>query len=124
MLVDHLRFWGAVLDEFVPTKKPRMTWSTFNSPVLADRMADSAVPALDGLAHVALSADPERDHGVGYYHGAAISVRAEEDGRVVDLGDGGVTDWTARLLGDAKERCVISCIATERLAALAGKPHE
>jgi hypothetical protein len=31
---------------------------------------------------------------------------------------GGFTDWTAQLCGDAKERCLISCVATERLAAL------
>jgi hypothetical protein len=33
----------------------------------------------------------------------------------LDLGDGGLTDWTARLTGDAKERCLVSCLATERL---------
>jgi hypothetical protein len=28
--------------------------------------------------------------------------------------------WTARLGQDAKERCLVSCIATERLTVLAG----
>lgn len=118
MLVDHLRFWAQVLGEFVPTKRPQPTWSVFSSPVLADRMVDTVLPALDGHPHVAVSADPERSHGVGYYRGAGIGLSAEDDGQIVNLGDGGGTDWTARLLGDAKERCVVSCIATERLAAL------
>jgi hypothetical protein len=38
-------------------------------------------------------------------------------GATANLGDGGLTDWTARLLGDAKERCLTSCISVERLAA-------
>jgi hypothetical protein len=37
----------------------------------------------------------------------------------VELGDGGLTSWTAQLLADAKERCLISCVSTERLSALA-----
>jgi hypothetical protein len=47
-----------------------------------------------------------------------VGLRARDDGEV-DLGDGGTTDWTAQLLGDAKERCVTSCVATERLLTLA-----
>jgi len=33
-------------------------------------------------------------------------------------GDGGFTGWTTALTADAKERCLISCIATERLTQL------
>ena len=32
-----------------------------------------------------------------------------------EVGDGGFTTWTAQFLSDAKERCLISCLATERL---------
>jgi hypothetical protein len=35
-----------------------------------------------------------------------------------EIGDGGFTTWTAQLTGNAKERCLISCVATERLAAV------
>jgi hypothetical protein len=63
--------------------------------------------------------NPTRTHGIGYYRGAAIKLWADVDGSPVDLGDGGLTDWTARLLGDAKERCLTSCIAPERLSELA-----
>jgi len=35
----------------------------------------------------------------------------------MDLGDGGLIDWTAKLLGDRKERAMASCISTERLTA-------
>jgi hypothetical protein len=36
----------------------------------------------------------------------------------VELGDGGFTGWTAALMANAKERCLVSCIATERLTQL------
>lgn len=57
--------------------------------------------------------DTGREQGRGYYT-AALSIT--KDG--INLGDGGVVTWTASLLGDAKERCVVSCVAVERLAAL------
>jgi hypothetical protein len=31
-----------------------------------------------------------------------------------------LTAWTAQLANDAKERCLVSCIATERLTTVAG----
>jgi hypothetical protein len=49
----------------------------------------------------------------------ALRITARDGGGEVELGDGGFTDWTAQLTGDAKERCLISCLATERLTALA-----
>jgi hypothetical protein len=30
----------------------------------------------------------------------------------------GLTIWTAQLTGNAKERCLVSCLATERLTSL------
>ena len=56
----------------------------------------------------------ERTKSENYYAGTAIGIAA--DG--ADLGDGGFTRWTADLLGDQKERCLTSCISTERLTAI------
>ena len=39
-----------------------------------------------------------------------------------EIGDGGLTDWTARLRADAKERCLISCVSTERWLACSAVP--
>ena len=58
---------------------------------------------------------PESD----YYTDLAFKITVDAMGHEVELGDGGLTGWTAALMNDAKERCLISCIATERLAALA-----
>jgi hypothetical protein len=119
MLVDHLRYWAKVLADFAPSRQPQLTWTVFGSPVLAQRFDDTIGPGLTGLANVDLVADSDRTQGIGYYRDVAIALNAHDaDGQMVNLGDGGVTDWTASLLGDAKERCMISCIAPERLASL------
>ena len=120
MLVDHLRYWAEVLGDFAPSRQPQLTWTVFGSPVLAQRFDDTIQPGLAGLENIDLVADSERTEGIGYYcGGVAIGLSAnDDDGRAVNLGDGGVTDWTASLLGDAKERCMISCIAPERLVSL------
>lgn len=58
-----------------------------------------------------------RERGRGYYTGLAMRLSA--DARAVEIGDGGFTTWTAWLMGNAKERCLVSSIATERLTDLA-----
>jgi hypothetical protein len=100
-------------------RRPRLVFTVFDAPVLAERFNDVIRPALAAEpSGVELVADPARTQGAGYYQQAAIGLRARDEGCEVDLGDGGITTWTATLLGDAKERCVVSCAATERLAAL------
>ncbi|HEV2371616.1 MAG TPA: hypothetical protein VGS19_05535 [Streptosporangiaceae bacterium] len=44
-------------------------------------------------------------------------MRITADQGETELGDGGLTNWTAQLTHNAKERCLVSCIATERLTA-------
>ena len=130
MLTRHLAFWMDVLDDLIPHRQPRIELSVFDEPVIAERLADTIRPALAGRRptrsgnHTAvndratvLTDDPERTRGRGYYTGLALRIAAGDD---TELGDGGLCTWTARLAQDAKERCLISCIATERLAALAG----
>lgn len=43
-----------------------------------------------------------------YYHGARFKLWRIKDGERFDIGDGGLVDWTQRLLGDRKQRLVIS----------------
>ena len=61
---------------------------------------------------------PDRIRGAGYYSPAAIEIATRDDRAEVELGDGGFVDWTAQLLGNAKERCLISCLSVDRLVAL------
>ncbi|MGI5291232.1 hypothetical protein ACQEVF_49095 [Nonomuraea polychroma] len=56
--------------------------------------------------------DPDRESGRGYYTGLCHKIYG--DG--LEVGDGGFVDWTARLLGNRKERLLISALGVDRLA--------
>ncbi|MEV1314745.1 hypothetical protein AB0J14_01520 [Micromonospora arborensis] len=112
LLVRHLTYWRTVLAELAPTAAPRLHVTTFDDGVVMERLADTVRPALDGSV-VPLVDEPERSRGRGYYTGCALRITVL--GGSLEIGDGGLTDWTARLTGDAKERCLVSCLATERL---------
>ena len=116
LLADHIEYWQRVLADWLPAGVPRITVTVFDQPVLAERLHDTVLPALAG-GPVTVVEDPERTHGIGYYAGAAIGLRADFPGETMDLGDGGLIDWTAKMLGDRKERAMASCISTERLTA-------
>jgi hypothetical protein len=71
--------------------------------------------------------DDDRQAGRGYYIEACFAINAvHRDGTCANLSDGGLTDWTARLLADHKERLVISGLGSERLlnvSAAVAAPH-
>ena len=118
LLTLHLSAWIAVLGGFVPAARPQLRVTLFGDAALAERWHDTVLPALPAGA-VDVREDPERSQGRDYYTGVSFKLVATDPlGAEVELGDGGATGWTARLLGDAKERCLVSCIATERLAGL------
>ncbi len=91
-----------------------ITCSTYGDAALARQILDEVGPDVPSLIE-----DPEREHGRGYYAPASIKIMARDGEDEQEIGDGGFTDWTARLTADAKERCLISCVATERLLAAA-----
>ncbi len=112
LLGRHLAFWTAVL-ETVPHRQPQIELTVFDQPVLAAKVAKTILATrLSDIVQVL--EDPSRLHGRGYY--SALAMRLAADAGELELGDGGLTTWTAELTGNAKERCLVSCIATERLA--------
>jgi hypothetical protein len=44
-----------------------------------------------------------------------FKVNAYDNGEFVEIGDGGFTDWTAKLTSNAKERLLISGYGLDRL---------
>ncbi len=65
---------------------------------------------------VTFAIDRQRTHAMQYYRGLCLHVTARDvDGVVQQLGDGGATDWTARLLANAKERFFVSGLGLELL---------
>jgi hypothetical protein len=57
--------------------------------------------------------DSERTQGDGYYRGLALTLTAEANGRPIHIGDGGFSDWMARLCSDRKERFLGTGIGVE-----------
>lgn len=122
LLTLHLGFWQEVLADLAPGADPRLRFTSFDDPVVRERIADTVLPGLAGSAAgaaVPVVEEPERTRARGYYVDAALRFTAGTGENAMELGDGGFTPWTARLLNDAKERCLVSCLATERLAGLA-----
>jgi hypothetical protein len=121
MLTSHVRFWARAMAELLPARDVRIQVTAFDSPVLAERLHDTVLPAVHPLpARVSVEQDQQRERARRYYTSGAIRL-AVDDGtaNLQEIGDGGFTDWTAQLMADRKERCLVSCVATERLAALA-----
>jgi hypothetical protein len=119
MLTIHLRFWAWALSDLLPGLRVAARFTVFGFPPLAERVHDTVLPALRPLPEgVIIEEDPGRERARGYYARAAIRLDIGVDAAGHEVGDGGFTDWTAQLMNDAKERCLISCVATERLAEL------
>jgi hypothetical protein len=57
-----------------------------------------------------------------------FKVNIVDDGEVVEIGDGGFTNWTAALTANQKERVLISGYGLDRLAGFAdgeaGSSHD
>jgi hypothetical protein len=120
LLAAHLRYWSRALAELLPGRQSTVSYTVFGFPPLRERMRDTVLPALGPLpAGVRVEEDPLRERARGYYERGAIRIDVDAGTHLQEVGDGGFTDWTAQFLNDAKERCLVSCISTERLAALA-----
>jgi hypothetical protein len=65
-----------------------------------------------------LVTDRDRTTGRGYYRDVCFKVNALVDGATTEIGDGGLTDWTAKLLASRKERLLISGYGLDQIAAL------
>lgn len=124
LLTLHLGYWQRVLAAFLPSATPELGFTVFDSAVVRERILDSVLPTLAGASNAAavpVVEEPNRERGRGYYIDAALHITAQHGDDVVELGDGGFTTWTAQLMGNAKERCLVSCLSTERLTAIAGR---
>jgi hypothetical protein len=61
---------------------------------------------------------PDREGGRAYYDRLCFKAFAQVDGERIEIADGGLVDWTQRLLQSRKERLMISGLGVERLATL------
>lgn len=70
---------------------------------------------LAGSAGAKVTEAPDRKSGRSYYRGLCFKVFAGHGPSLLEVGDGGFVDWTARLLGNRKERLLISGYGVDRL---------
>lgn len=94
-VVEQLRFWIALLGDVRIALTP-----------LASDLADRVRERLGVPAELDLSRRSGRD----YYTGLCFKLFAGD----LEVADGGFTPWTQALLGDRKERLLISGLGTER----------
>lgn len=118
-LREHLSLYIRWMGEIAPQVSLRIALTNL----------EGEAPWMDGLSrsledsfeNLRLELDPNREQGRAYYRNACFKIHAKFPGRdEFELGDGGLTDWTARLLSDRKERLLISGIGLERLASALG----
>jgi hypothetical protein len=108
-LVRHLDFYCDAIARFVPGI--RLQLAVTGEPLLA--------VARDFAAQRGIHfAEEERAAVAGYYAGFCFHICAEQpDTGWLQLADGGLVDWGARLTGNAKERTLISGVGVEGLLA-------
>ncbi|MDC0711677.1 hypothetical protein POL68_24630 [Stigmatella sp. ncwal1] len=81
---------------------------------LARAQAEVLAPLAAEYPEALLRIDRTREQGRHYYSGLCLRLDAvNHEGQRVNLADGGFTNWTQRLLSNAKERLLVSGIGIE-----------
>jgi hypothetical protein len=117
-LAGHLRFAMAGLRA---AGLPRVQLALTPLSQAGEQIATAVAAELDA-AQADIVTDRDRAAGRGYYRDLCFKVNALIDGKPAEIGDGGFTDWTARLLANRKERLLISGYGLDRLAGLSPVP--
>ena len=115
LLIMHLDLWQQILNDLLGSGWGRFAYTLIDNQPVGHRLVETVQSELPG---VPLTEYPERTQGIGYYRTAAFKIMAKTEDDEIEIGDGGFVAWTAELIPDAKERCLISCLAPERLAGL------
>jgi hypothetical protein len=117
-MTEHIRFYLSALRDFLgPTIPLRVTVIDLHQKPHDDTIIKTAIGNLRRKFDDAkIRLDKSKTDGTGYYRHLRFHVYAippRDHG--VELVDGGDTDWTQKLLSNAKERLVTSGIGVERL---------
>jgi hypothetical protein len=121
-LAEHISWHLSVLAECAPRLALAVRLTDLSDgirrPALERDILDRLAPAWPA---VSWRMDDERQAGRAYYDQACFAIDADQTGEEpLNVVDGGLTDWTARLLSDRKERLLISGLGSERLLQISG----
>jgi hypothetical protein len=118
-LAEHLRFAAGGLRA---AGAPEVVLALTPLSDAGERLAAAAGDDLAGTG-IRIEAVPAEAGRQAYYRHLCFKVYAVSDGARTEFGDGGFTDWTARLTGSGKERMLISGYGIDRLASVAQAPR-
>ena len=119
----HIRFYLKALRRFLSEAIPlHVSVTEFGNIDRLSRLeTELLAPISSNHPGVDCKFDLQREQGKGYYQELCFHIHASHpDGRRLELADGGCVDWTQRLLSNAKEKCVISGIGSERVCTTFG----
>lgn len=116
-VVEQLRFLVTYLGRLAETG------FALGRPIvyLADwsgRLGEEIVNRLQEL-ECDIVAEPERERARGYYRDLSFRIDCPIHGKLMDVADGGFTNWTAQLCADKKESLLIGGLGLELLAIAA-----
>ncbi|MFO0685929.1 MAG: hypothetical protein U0234_27970 [Sandaracinus sp.] len=84
-------------------------------------VAERVAAALGGrFPGVPVEIDGARIAKSGYYRGLCFGLWIQRESDRFPLGDGGLTDWVAKLTSSRKERCLVGAVGLEALASALG----
>jgi hypothetical protein len=112
-LAEHLRF---AIRGLATAGAPSVQVALTSLSDTGTRITAAVAEELAGAAAV-IGMDHARQAGRAYYRDVCFKVNILGDGEVVEIGDGGFTDWTAKLTANQKERLLISGYGLDRLSA-------
>ena len=116
-LAEHLRF-GITAVQALGARQATVELTCWDGP--SARVADAVRGALAELPGAGLTDAPDRPGGRGYYCGLCFKIIADFGAGLLEVADGGFVDWTQRLLGNRKERLLISGYGLDRIAMSTG----
>lgn len=111
----HITYFVSLLNAVRPGGRVEVALTDLSGR--AEALEEGVMTALaDLLPGTGLRMAPERTSGRGYYVDACYKLSIDDGtGAVIEVADGGCTDWTRQLLSDRKERLVIGALGVERL---------
>jgi hypothetical protein len=120
-LLEHGRFYLALLtslgDLGLPADGVAASFTPIETRWEGDLQRAVIAPLAAEFPAVRVELDSARTRALDYYTGACLEISARGPaGDELQLVDGGFTDWTQQLLGNRKERLMITGIGLERLA--------
>jgi hypothetical protein len=120
-LLEHLDYHLRVLDTADGRLRGRILLTELDDVEAEARWRDAVLDRLAAAHPLAeLDFDPTRQSGRGYYSTLCFKIHCRRgEGEWLEVGDGGFTDWTQKLLSNRKERFLTSCLASERVVRMA-----